>query len=520
MAGTVRIEEPHKGAKFPYQEREYLHLVLQNIGEAVVTTDMNGGITFMNGTAEALAGWNLKEVLGRPLCDVFRAVDGTTRTGRADIAGAAIRTGHRIRRYDTVLFSRDGTEMMVEESASPLLDEEGNIHGAIILLRKTSGRHAAAGGFPMVGESESLNTHIGGIAHDLNNLLFGILGNVSQAIASTEEGSRVRKVLLMVEKAALLARRLTQQLSTFSNPTKTSQESSSLSELIEETASFILHDSKTRCKISIPDDIWRVEADDGQIVQVLSNLIINADQAMSGDGTILVAAENITARGQSFLKDGARYVKLSVTDQGVGIPDEYLSQIFAPYFTTKENGRGLGLATTYSIIKKLGGHIIVDTEKEAGTTFHVYLPASTDKTGKKKKKTAEGGGVFGKAKILVLDDDELVRYTLNELISDIGHEVKSVGDGDEAVSEYKKAREAGEPFDAVIIDLTIPGGMGGDEVMKKLLGVDPDVKAIVSSGDLDNPVMSRFGSHGFSGVISKPFTVEALRETLHRVISR
>jgi two-component system, cell cycle sensor histidine kinase and response regulator CckA len=326
---------------------------------------------------------------------------------------------------------------------------------------------------------------------------------------------------------------LTQQLLTFSKGGSPIKKNASITELLRETSDFILSGSKVRCEFSLPDNLWSVEVDEGQISQVINNLIINARQAMPKGGIIKVCAENVgeengvaengglEVNSGSILKASTpgkgNYVKISVKDQGSGIPKEYLSKIFDPYFTTKEKGSGLGLATSYSIIKKHGGYISVESEVGVGTTFYVYLPASMKEilTGEDEQEDI----CFGHGNILLMDDQESIREMVGEMLSFFGYEVESAGEGTEAINLYKKAKEAGQPFDAVILDLTVPGGMGGEEVVQKLLEIDPQVKAIVSSGYSDDLIISEYKQYGFSGVVIKPYDMKKLSEALHKVIS-
>jgi len=262
-----------------------------------------------------------------------------------------------------------------------------------------------------------------------------------------------------------------------------------------------------------------VEVDEGQISQVIHNLIINADQAMPRGGAIKVYAQNLTVGPEHKLGPSLtdkRYVRLSVEDQGIGIPRENISKVFDPYFTTKQKGSGLGLAGCYSILKKHGGFVTVHSEVESGTTFHVYLPAaSAERTGLQQ---IPAGPMAGKGFVLVMDDEEILRNFVAEMLSYLGYEVQLASDGLEAIELYGKAKDAGRPFDCVLMDLTVPGAMGGKEAIQKLLEIDPNVAAIVSSGYSDDPVMAHYERYGFRGVVAKPYDTVQLSEVLHRVL--
>ncbi|MDY6973078.1 MAG: HDOD domain-containing protein [Thermodesulfobacteriota bacterium] len=366
---------------------------------------------------------------------------------------------------------------------------------------------------------DSLAVLAGGIAHDFNNILAAISGNVSLAKRYLKPGEKAVEKLIQAEKAFLRARDLAGQLLTFSkkggSPAKRPQ---SIAGLVRDSADFALRGSNVRCECSIIDDLWPVEVDEGQINQVINNLIINADQAMPGGGTIRVKVENMSVGSEnSFPLRQGKYVKIDIRDQGIGIKEEDLPKIFDPYFTTKEEGNGLGLATAYSIIKKHDGYINVGSKTNVGTTFQIYLPVSEKATLIKKdeeKKTLSGNG-----KVLIMDDEKEIRDIAGEMLKSIGYEVGFAKDGIEALESYRMASESENPFDAVILDLTVPGGMGGKEAIQKLQEIDPDIKAIVSSGYINDPVMVDFRQHGFRDVIAKPYKLAELSVVLYETIT-
>lgn len=365
---------------------------------------------------------------------------------------------------------------------------------------------------------ESLGILAGGIAHDFNNALTGILGNIALAKMQVNPEDKIFRQLTSAEKATLRAQKLTHQLLTFAMGGVPIKQIISIAELLEESIDFTLKGSNVSCNYSIAKDLWAVEIDEGQINQVFSNLTINAQQAMPEGGILTVRAENITADIDTpFLLKGGKYIKISVEDHGFGIPEEQLSRIFDPYFTTKQKGSGLGLATTYSIIKNHDGHIMVESKSGIGTIFHIYLPAS----GKEvlAKKDLEEGPIAGNGKILLMDDEAEIREATGEALTFMGYDTSLAEDGIKTIELYKKAMESQNPFDAVIMDLIIPGGMGGKEAIKKLIEIDPDVRVIVSSGYSNDPVMADFKEYGFRDFIIKPYKIEDLGKVLHRVIT-
>ncbi|MFZ6008317.1 MAG: ATP-binding protein [Nitrospirota bacterium] len=366
---------------------------------------------------------------------------------------------------------------------------------------------------------ESLGILAGGIAHDFNNLLTGILGNISLAKMLTGPDEKIYERLQEAEKASERAKYLTSQLLTFAKGGSPVKKTSSIEQVVMDSASFSLRGSNVRCEFSIPDNIWQVEVDEGQMSQVVNNLIINADQAMPDGGVVSIRLENriVTSHDNLPLKEG-NYVKICIQDRGIGISRENMQKIFDPYFTTKQRGTGLGLAMVYSIIKKHDGHIEVESSAGTGTSFHIYLPAAekspdSDRTAAKERITAKGHG-----KILIMDDEDMVREVAKQVLIHMGYDVEESRDGREALEIYRKAKEEGKPFDVVIMDLTIPGGMGGKELIKHLREIDKDVKTIVSSGYSNDPVMSMYQKFGFNGVVAKPYKVDELGRAVQKVI--
>ncbi|MFH0872890.1 MAG: ATP-binding protein [bacterium] len=299
------------------------------------------------------------------------------------------------------------------------------------------------------------------------------------------------------------------------------RETTSLPHLLKESAHFALSGSKVECEFSQPEDLWSADIDEEQISQAIQNLILNADQAMPQGGRIGVTAENaqLTDWDQSIvpLSEG-RYVKVSVRDQGIGIPREHLSKVFDPFFTTKQRRSGLGLSTAYSIIKNHGGYLSVESDLGKGTTFTFYLPASSQEA--PVENTKEEIPITGKGRVLIMDDEEGIRLSAADVLAYLGYEAALAKDGSEAIQLYQEAEESGHPFAAVIMDLTIPGGVGGQEAIQRLLELDPGVKAIVSSGYSQNPILSNFRKYGFSGVLTKPYKIQEMGQILQEVLGK
>lgn len=512
------IAERKLAEEFLAAEKEQLSVTLRSIGDGVITTDTQGQIVLINKVAETLTGWSMEEAVGAPLHKVFCIINEKTRlpcenpVNKVLTGGTIVGLGN-----DTMLISRDSTERIIADSGAPIRDLNSKIIGVVLVFRDITEKQKMEQELLKTQKLESLGILAGGIAHDFNNILTAILTNVTLAKAYTADERTVQK-LTTVEKAIQQAKDLTQQLLTFSRGGAPIRKTTSIGELIKDTAGFALRGSNVRCHFSIPHDLWSVDIDEGQISQVINNLIINADQAMPEGGILEILAENIkiTAQQQPPLAPGA-YVTISIKDQGVGIPEQHLHKVFDPYFTTKHKGVGLGLATTYSIIKHHNGHISVESPPGEGTTFIIWLPASGEEH--RGEKESSPVPLKGKGNLLVMDDEDIILEAAGDVLEYLGYRVVCARNGKEAIAVYSRALEEGNPFDAVIMDLTIPGGLGGKETIQQLIDIDPDVIAIVSSGYSNDPVMANFREYGFKGVVTKPYTIEELSKTLHTVLS-
>ncbi len=410
-------------------------------------------------------------------------------------------------------------------SIDPIMDEDGNLTKAVHIVRDITEYKKMEAEVLKAKKLESLGTLAGGIAHDFNNLLSAIVGNIDLAKDKIKHDRGVFDNLNEVEKASMRASDLAAQLITFSKGGKPIKKVASIGELVKNAVSATLSGSGINCEFSIPDDLFPVEIDALQIKQVIRNIVINATEAMNGKGTINVYCENAAVGEKDRLPLKAeKYVLLSIKDQGFGIAAENLSKIFDPYFSTKEmgpdKGQGLGLATCYSIIDKHDGFITAESEVAVGTTLFVYLPASEKKIEELEpvQKPVSEKPVVGRGKILVMDDERMLRNLIEQMLSPFGYDVALAQDGTEAVELYRSAMESGKPFDAVILDLTVKSGMGGKTAVQKLLKIDPHVKAIVSSGYHNDSVMTDFKKYGFTATLAKPYSMKALKDTLSKVL--
>jgi PAS domain S-box-containing protein len=369
---------------------------------------------------------------------------------------------------------------------------------------------------------ESLGVLAGGLAHDFNNLLMGITGSISLArmhleLCDPDLASKSVASLQSAEKACERARSLTHQLLTFASGGTPIKKTLSVRDLLTSAVNFSLSGSKVRCQYDIPDDIWNIEADENQFTQVISNLVLNGIEAMPGGGVLNVQARNRKLEDREIAALPARQVvEITIQDHGIGIPEEHIHRVFDPYFTAKKGGRGLGLAIVYSVVLKHGGHIKLDSEIGMGTLVTIFLPATEAEPQRAECLLEEPG--MGSGSVLVMDDEEIVRTVATAMLEFLGYSVETARDGVEMLARYKAAWERGAAFDLVIMDLTIPGGMGGAEGIKALLAFDPQAKAIVSSGYSNNPVMANYQAYGFAGVVPKPYQIDDLRRALLSVL--
>ncbi len=500
------------------EEKERLGVTLRSIADAVIVTDVAGTVTLINKAAEQLTGWTAEEAVGKPLAGIFHIINEKTRERLDPPVEKVISSGLVCGLSNhTSLIRVDGREIIIEESAAPIRDKGSRIIGVVLVFRDMTDKRRIEEEMLKAEKLQSVGVLAGGLAHDFNNLLTAVLGNISMAKMYVDSQSKAFARLSEAESASRRATDLTYQLLTFSRGGAPIKKTASISDIIRESANFTLSGTNVAAHFRIAEPVWAVDIDVGQMSQVFNNLIINAVQAMPDGGTVFISVENILLQENSVatLKEG-RHVRITMQDTGSGIPEENLPKIFDPYFTTKQHGSGLGLASVYSILKRHNGHVTVESKCEQGTTFQIYLPASGDNS--VESMAGDAGFVRGHGRVLIMDDEQIVRDVSADMLQALGYEVACVKTGAEAVELYCRASEENRPFQAVIMDLTIPGGMGGRDAVRKLLAVDPDVKAIVSSGYSNDPIMADYKKFGFKGVIIKPYNIDAFSKILREVL--
>jgi PAS domain S-box-containing protein len=497
-------------------ERELLKVTLHSLNEGVVAAAEDGRIMFMNETAANLTGYSAGEAVGELVHKILCVLDDQTRAPLIPTTFPKIY-------HNAILAPRRSAEIPITMTCSPIKNKDGRAIGTVIVFADITEKQKTELELLKTEKLQSLGILAGGIAHDFNNVLAAILANVQLAMRKLEKGDDIKLFLSNTVETTHKARDLTKQLLTFSRGGAPVKKDASLIDLIKDTTEFALRGSNIKAEFSIPDDLWVSSIDEGQISQVIHNLVINAKQAMPKGGMIQITAFNLNIGEEA--PESARfrpgnYVRITVKDQGVGIPRELLSKIFDPFFTTKKDGNGLGLATSYSIIDRHNGYIEVESREGVGTSFLIYLPASTDKVLEmelEREGVQEAAAAGDSLKILLMDDEENILQAVAGMLENDGHRVTVSVDGAEVIERYRQAKLSGEPFHVVIMDLTIPGGMGGQEAIAHLRDFDPQVKAIVSSGYANDQILSEYERFGFCGVVTKPYKFDELNAILKRI---
>jgi len=500
------------------EDRHNLAALVENSTDFIMIASLEGRVLYMNSAGQRLVGLDTADEAKQTVLEDYHAPEDARRL-REEIMPALLHTG-TWKGQCRFKHRKTGLPVPVEMNGFTIKNLETGEPVAIAAVNRDITDQIRMEEELLKKEKlESLGILAGGIAHDFNNLLTAILGGISLAMLDTPPEGPVYARLEEVERASLRAKDLTQQLLTFSKGGTPIKKTLELGAVLKEATGFALMGSNVRSEFSIPPDLWPVDADAGQISQVFHNLIINADHAMPQGGTIVVSCENIIVSPQDRLSlNAGKYVAIRIRDRGIGIPKEHLTKIFDPYFTTKQKGSGLGLSTAYSIIKKHDGHISVESSLGSWTLFTIHLPAS-EKT-VPHAQTAKETLFPGTGRVLLMDDEQDIRNTAGSILTRLGYDVAFAKDGGEAIELYKTALKTDAPFDAVIMDLTVPGGLGGKETIERLLVIDPAVRAIVSSGYSNDPIMAEHRAYGFRGVIEKPYRTQQLAKVVHDVLTK
>jgi PAS domain S-box-containing protein len=514
------------------EEKELLAVTLGSIGDGVITTDNDGVVILMNGTAESLTGWTAAEATGRPIKQVLNLETADKGVPVPDPVKQVLEAKTVIELPDgCTLIAKDGSRRRIADSGAPIANASGAIIGVVLVFRDVTERQLLEQELVKMKKLESVGILAGGIAHDFNNLLTGIAMNLFIAKTEIPPEQKAHEFIREAEAATFRATRLTQQLLTFAKGGKPVRKVDSIADLITDATGFLLSGTTVNYVLDLEKDLLPVLMDKGQIDQVLSNVVINAKQVMTQGGTITIKGENVAVDVEGFagkrhagtlnrLRPGL-YVKISVCDQGPGISPEIIDRIFDPYFTTKSEGSGLGLTIAYSIIQKHEGTLTVESVPGSGSVFSFYLPAAPEAPSTPADTAIHGvplEKVQKARRILIMDDEPAIRKAMAGLLEKLGFEVVGAANGEEAVRIFTEAHEAGRNFSLVILDLTVVGGMGGKECVRLLARVDPSVRAIVSSGYSTDPAMAAHAAFGFAAALPKPYELEQLMAVIHQVL--
>jgi PAS domain S-box-containing protein len=479
--------------------------ILENTTDGFFAVDSEWRFTYLNAEAEVLLDRGRDDLIGATIWEKF-----------PDLNGSVFETNYRKVMSDDIAVEFEASDATGKTWSEVHAYPSGG--GVSVFFRDITERKRTEEERLTTSKLESLGTLAGGIAHDLNNILTVISGNIGLAqIEAPSDCGGLLSFLSKAGQAAQHAAHLSSQLLTFSKGGAPLKKVTSIAQLLEQSAEFSLYGSSLRADLDIAQDLCKAEVDAGQVEQVINALIINARDAMPHGGTVHVTARNVDLddRHATLLPPG-RYLKVSISDRGAGVPEELITKIFDPYFTTKPAASGLGLAISYSIVKKHGGLLYLESSSPDGSTFAFYLPASAGKVAPTAPKKSDKPFHFNHQRILIMDDEAAIRELTSQLLSTLGYEVTAVPDGLEAVRIYERALRQGEQFQAVILDATVRGGMGGVATIERLRGMDPHVNAIICSGYSDEAALSEFLAYGFRGALPKPFTRSELADALQR----
>jgi PAS domain S-box-containing protein len=520
---SAEVESLKKENEALRSGRTKLEKMLESIGEGVIAVGCDLAVIFANNAAASICGFDIRGAIGRPISSALRLINSASREPAPNPVEKTLQTRQTVGlEHNSIIVTPAGEEKFLSASSAPIFDGGGALSGAILVFRDISDRRKMEEELLKVSKLESLGVLAGGIAHDFNNLLTGITGNISYAKFIIDDESPAQEALNTAEEIAFKAKDLTAQFRTFSKGGAPVKKIVFLSETLRPAVEFSLRGTKVRASYDIDAALWPAEIDEGQISQLVANISINAAQAMPDGGRLFVRASNETAAaGNPMNLPAGKYLRISFRDEGHGIPQENIAKIFDPYFSTRRAGDGLGLTASYSIARKHGGIITVESAHGMGAVFSVLLPALPEAGASSCLSPGPGISAAGKGrKILVMDDESIVREVTANLLKHLGYEVRTVKNGSEAIAAYMEAGKDLKPFDAMILDLFVPGDLGGPEVVKTLAGAGEKVKAIAASGFSNETIMAKYRDYGFCAVVSKPYKIKELDELLQSVIGK
>jgi PAS domain S-box-containing protein len=504
------------------ESEETYRLLAETAREIIITSDMGGKLTFINPEGLEMSGYSESEVCTLSLTDILSSdqYDGIV---SPDSSSDDRKNGLIL--YDAQFLTKSGGVVPVEISSATLI-RENQLYGFMLTARDVTWRKQIEEDHKQIEKLEAIGVLAGGIAHDFNNILMAIVGNVSMAKQYAGKEGRVFPLLSAIEEACRRASDLTHQFLTFSPGGKPLKEKGPIADILREACAEELKGSAISCQIHIADDLSDVEIDSQLIRHVINNIVANAREAMPSGGVLSIHADNFLLRQDPSIADlplpPGHYVRLSLKDEGEGMAETQLPRIFDPYFSTKEigarKGKGLGLTIVHSIIQKHHGHIQIQSTPGQGTTVTLYLPVFQEES--EAALPSENRESSEKKRILLMDDELMIREITGEMLRHLGYDVECAENSDQTLDLYHRGMELNKPYDAAILDVHIPDGVGGIETLQRLRTIDPGVKAIVSSGYSMDSVMTDYRKYEFAGCLAKPYRLEKLEKTLHDVLTR
>jgi len=498
----------HEVEKRLKEQKKLYHITISSIADAIITTDNNGLITNINPEAQKLTGWNEKQAIGRDLITVLKIQKDQT-----DISI------HMRKENNYIIIGKDGSKIPIYKSAAPIYDDNGNVFGFVIVFNDISSRKKAEQEEITEKKLNSMRNLANRIAHDFNDQLTVVMGNISLSQLSGNNKTIQKARLREAELACNRVKNLTDELLAFSKTGSVSKVRLSAKDIIEKAANSAVQRSNVSNKFNIHPDLWPVEGDPELLKTAIGQIVKNADQSMPEGGTITINAKNVILN--EYVDDDCdpgKYVLVSIEDEGIGIPEEHITYIFDPYFSTKQKGSGFGLSSAYAIIKNHNGYINASSKPGEGTKINILLPASWLNEETIKNGSQSYLSDLSMSKILIMDDDISVRNVIGEMLSHLGCSVDYASDGSEAIDLFKTSIDNGKGYDAVILDLVVSEGMGGFEAARQLLSAYPKAKIIISSGYSNDPVMSSYQRYGFKGMVTKPYNLNTLERVVKKVV--
>ena len=508
------ITERKQAELFLQVAKNHSERLINSSKDIIISVDLNRKIIEFNRAAQRAFGYGREEVLGKHI----------------DILYADPREG--LLMYDKTLeegyFSKEitnkkknGETFNVYLSASVVYDENDRPSGLMGISKDFTDTQHYEKELLRAQKLESVGLLAGGIAHNFNNQLTSIIGSISliKKFLDSQNHKASIDALEIAKAASQRAHNLTQKLLTFSKGGTPVRKTWPAGQLIKDIVGFVVGESNVNDVLGMIDDLPAIKVDSEQIRVVMQSLITNADEAILNGGTVRIEAEStIITKDQGLPLTPGNYVKIIVKDTGAGIPRDQIQKIFDPFYTTKKKNSGLGLATAFSIIRKHEGFVTVDSKVGFGSTFYVYLPACEESIIKQTQPQKKSNEIQANGKVLVLDDEDCIKNIASKMLERVGYVVETASTGEEALDLFRHAKEKGDPFDVVILDLAIAGGMGGKEVIKILRKEDSNIKALVSSGYYSDPIMSSYTNYGFDDVVTKPYTLAALCDKVNNLM--